>query len=67
MLQTQRAVAAALHMPVCVETYDLVLDATAYERMEKTLFQPTWSLVGGVCYSWWGEMSLFCTVLPEHA
>eukprot|EP00983_Pelagomonas_calceolata_P111837 1159825-Pelagomonas_calceolata.AAC.2 len=45
MLLTQRAVAAALHMPVCVETRELMLDDASLVRMEEAIFKPISSLV----------------------
>mmetsp|Transcript_23478 Transcript_23478/g.64729 ORF Transcript_23478/g.64729 Transcript_23478/m.64729 type:complete len:526 (-) Transcript_23478:1867-3444(-) len=44
MLLTQRAVAAALHMPVCVETRELMLDDASLVRMEEAIFKPISSL-----------------------
>ncbi|KAF5838957.1 glycoside hydrolase superfamily [Dunaliella salina] len=41
---TARAVAAALHMPVCVETRELMLDDALLVRMEDAIFKPISSL-----------------------
>lgn len=45
VLQTQRAVAAALHVPVCAEVQELQLDAQGLARMEDVIFAHTISHV----------------------